>query len=549
MTKQMLDDRAVADTNVETPLAETTDALPLAVRRARQFAHATGMPFLCVDAETGAVVSSTADDVLAALPDEARIRLPELSNPEVFEFASGLMIGAVPTPEVARRRTVALCYAFSRADAQPDEITLAAAERNWPQERLDRWNKAQVTCTPGILRALLQASVKQADHDDRNTELQSEIDQLANELENTYEEISLLHALTQNLQISRSPLDVAQLCLERIHSRLGCEGNAICIEDRHGNTQILVEGSLPFDESGIARLIARYEVNDWTRPFVRNRINGSLLGADYPRLCNMVIVPICEGPRRFGWIVSCNLSQNAEYGTVEASLLNSVATILGTHMRNIELYEQHGELMLSFVRSLVSTLDAKDPYTRGHSERVALIARRIGEHLELPPDDLNDIYLSGLLHDVGKVGVDDRILRKPSSLSADELSEIAQHPMIGYSILQGIKNLKRIIPGVRSHHEKYDGTGYPDGLREEEIPLMARVLSVADSYDAMASDRPYRAGMPLEEIENTFHRGAGQQWDRKIIDSYFAVREDIQAICDDYSPTDRDIFNEGRCEA
>ena len=260
---------------------------------------------------------------------------------------------------------------------------------------------------------------------------------------------------------------------------------------------------------------------------MKNRIEGTLLGADFPGLKSLLMVPIAEGSHRSGWILSCNLEDDKQYGTVEASLLNSVATILGTHMRNIYLYQQHHELMLSFVRSLVSTLDAKDPYTRGHSERVALIARRLGDELHLPEEDLHDIYLSGLLHDIGKIGVDDRILQKPGKLSDDEFRKIQEHPMIGYSILRGLKNLQKILPGVRSHHENYNGKGYPDGLKGEEIPLMARILAVADAYDAMGSDRPYRSGMDVEQVEQIFRRGAGQQWDARIIEAYFAVRDDI----------------------
>ena len=182
--------------------------------------------------------------------------------------------------------------------------------------------------------------------------------------------------------------------------------------------------------------------------------------------------------------------------------MNSIATILGTNLRNIELYQQHNDLLLSFVRSLVSTLDAKDPYTRGHSERVALVAKRLGKELGLPEEDLRDIYLSGLLHDIGKIGVDDRILRKPGRLTTEEFHEIQEHPIIGFDIVKKFNNLHRVLPGVRNHHENYNGTGYPDGLQGEDIPLMARILAVADSYDAMGSDRPYRGSLSLETIEN-----------------------------------------------
>jgi hypothetical protein len=333
-----------------------------------------------------------------------------------------------------------------------------------------------------------------------------------------------------------------------MHFLIKSSGNMVWIHEKNSSPHFLVRGELPIDEVALARLIARFEDHDWSRPIVKNRIDGTLLGADFPGLRNLVMVPIAEGCNRSGWILSCNMLDGREFGTVEASLLNSVATILGTHVRNIELYEQHNELLLSFVRSLVSTLDAKDPYTRGHSERVALIARRLGEEFSLPEEDLHDIYLSGLLHDIGKIGVDDRILQNPGRLSPEEFEKIQRHPMIGYSILQGLRNLCKVLPGVRGHHEMYNGGGYPDGLGGDSIPLMARILAVADSYDAMGSDRPYRDGMPLDRIEEIFKSGAGQQWDPKVIDAYFSVRNDVRRICEEYSPASGNLLAESQDE-
>jgi len=162
----------------------------------------------------------------------------------------------------------------------------------------------------------------------------------------------------------------------------------------------------------MARLIARFDAHDWPRPLIRNHVAATLLGADFAGLKNIALVPIADRSKRFGWLCSSNMQNGEDFGTVQTSLLSSVASILGTHQRNLELFRQHEDLLLSFVRSLVSTLDAKDAYTRGHSERVALISRRLGIELGLPEDDLRDIYLSGLLHDLGKIGVDDQILRK-----------------------------------------------------------------------------------------------------------------------------------------
>ncbi|HEX6985739.1 MAG TPA: HD-GYP domain-containing protein, partial [Planctomycetaceae bacterium] len=248
-------------------------------------------------------------------------------------------------------------------------------------------------------------------------------------------------------------------------------------------------------------------------------------------LTNLVAVPVREGRHRFGWIVSVNMADGKEFGTVEANLLNTVATILGTHVRNIDLLREQNDLLVGFVRSLVSTLDAKDPYTRGHSERVALIARRIGKEMRLPEEELKTIHLAGLLHDIGKIGVDDRILRKDGPLTDEEFDQVKKHPMIGYNILSGLKNLRHVLPGVRHHHENFDGSGYPDRLAGEDIPMLARVLAVADGYDAMGSDRPYRKGMPAERIDDVFRRGADRQWDPRVLDAYFRCRDDVRLLC------------------
>ncbi len=520
-----------------------------AVARMHRYADISGLPMLCVDASTGVVVGKSHADLIPCLTCEILRQLSEVTDVRIVETTSGLMYYLMPLPETDRRRSVAVGYLVQKSDQLPSELVLAAAEEGWSQERLEEWVAAREVVGTGHLRTLLELTVARANTEQREDFLQREIEETSDQLEQTYEEISLLHSLTRNLQISRSPVELAELCLSRLQPLIRSEGLVIWLEDKQSRSHFLVQGEIPFNKVGMRRLVGRFEDHVWSRPLVKNRIQGTLLGADFPGMNSMLMVPIAEGAHRSGWILSCNLEDDKQYGTVEASLLNSVATILGTHMRNIYLYQQHHELMLSFVRSLVSTLDAKDPYTRGHSERVALIARRLGAELHLPEEDLHDIYLSGLLHDIGKIGVDDRILQKPGKLSQSEFQQIQQHPMIGYQILRGLKNLQKILPGVRSHHENYNGKGYPDGLKGEDIPLMARILAVADAYDAMGSDRPYRPGMDLEQVEEIFRRGAGGQWDTRIIDAYFAVRDDVKQICSDYSPCDGNLLSVGASQA
>ena len=141
------------------------------------------------------------------------------------------------------------------------------------------------------------------------------------------------------------------------------------------------------------------------------------------------------------------------------------------------------------------------------------------------------MYLAGLLHDIGKIGIRDDVLTKRGPLTDDELKHIQQHPIIGHRILADLHAMAHLLPGVLNHHERYDGHGYPEGLKGDSIPLLARILAVADSFDAMNTLRPYRAAMPLERIDQILREGAGIQWDPLVIDAYFRCRDRLVAIC------------------
>lgn len=498
----------------------------------QEFSDTTGLPCVLIDREFGRILAQSHPDLLPYVPPKMLSRRAEWSI-EVDVISEELTTFAVPLPSQAGLAIVG--YVLAARTARPAELQLAAVEAHRTEQELDQWLVSVPVCDTKVLRRLLECAFKQLKQQSLETELQLELESLSQQIDYTYEEISLLHRLTQNLQLSRPSEELAELCVRGLYPLIECAGVGICIENPDHSMRFLSQGRLPFDQMGFARLLARFDQHNWSKPLVKNKLQHTLLGEDFPGLKNVVIVPIGDPQHRRGWIVATNLRGGREFGTVEANLISSIATILGTHIRNVELYDEHDELLVGFVRSLVSTLDAKDPYTRGHSERVALLARRLGQQIGLETSDLDDIYLSGLLHDIGKVGVDDRILAKPGQLTEDEFRQIQQHPMIGYQILCQLRNLAHILPGVRHHHEAFNGKGYPDKLKGDGIPLMARIIAVADSYDAMVSDRPYRKGMPIDRLEEIFRRGAGEQWDPRVIDAYFQSREDFQQLCDSYS--------------
>ena len=182
--------------------------------------------------------------------------------------------------------------------------------------------------------------------------------------------------------------------------------------------------------------------------------------------------------------------------------------------------QSYEELTLETLSSLAEVVDAKDHYTKGHSFRVAAYAKALAEKLGLSAGECEKIYFAGLIHDVGKIGISETILRKPGKLSDDEFEVIKSHPSLGSNILKGIKHYKVFEEVARSHHERYDGNGYPDKLKGEEIPFAARIVAVCDSFDAMTSDRSYRKALPDSSALNELLTYRGKQWDPKIIDAF-----------------------------
>ncbi|HLV80373.1 MAG TPA: HD domain-containing phosphohydrolase, partial [Chthonomonadaceae bacterium] len=189
-------------------------------------------------------------------------------------------------------------------------------------------------------------------------------------------------------------------------------------------------------------------------------------------------------------------------------------------------YQLHAFLKdgsLATIQALAAAVDAKDPYTQGHSRRVAEYAAELARYVGLPKGEADLVYITGTLHDVGKIGVPDAVLQKPGRLTAEERAIIETHPVLGEIIVRKAPQLATTLPGVRHHHERWDGTGYPDRLAGKAIPYLARILALADTFDAMTSDRPYRAGMPRERALEEIARSAGTQFDPDLARAFVAM--------------------------
>lgn len=210
---------------------------------------------------------------------------------------------------------------------------------------------------------------------------------------------------------------------------------------------------------------------------------------------------------------------------------------------NIELKDTYSKLEKAYMESIETlryTVEAKDTYTRGHSDRVSAYSVLIGEKLGLDPKDINTLRIGGLFHDIGKIGVPDSILLKESKLTDDEYSEIKNHPAIGAHILSNATIFQDVIPIVKHHHERYDGNGYPGKLKGEDIPYLARIAAVADAFDAMTSKRTYRNSLPIEIVKQEIEKNKGTQFDPNLADIFLSILnneyEKIQEIQAKFNP-------------
>jgi len=181
--------------------------------------------------------------------------------------------------------------------------------------------------------------------------------------------------------------------------------------------------------------------------------------------------------------------------------------------------EENRELFIGSIRMLAAAIDEKDPYTRGHSGRVAKYSVLIGQELGLSTEELDRLRISALLHDVGKIGVDDRVLKKPGALTPEEFDLMKQHPTKGANIMRPVAQLKEMLPGIELHHEQVDGAGYPRGLQGNQIPLMARIIAVADTLDAVTTNRPYQSAMDLDYALTRIRQLSGTKFDSTVVDA------------------------------
>jgi putative nucleotidyltransferase with HDIG domain len=284
---------------------------------------------------------------------------------------------------------------------------------------------------------------------------------------------------------------------------------------------------LQADEKGLRNSMSEWVVREG-RPLIFNPTRGleeervdAVTGA-LAALC----VPLVSNEGTVGSITVGSHDPSFRFNSDDVRLLSTIANHVTIAIGNIELYSNLQEAYLSTVRSLAAAVDAKDPFTRGHSDGVAKYAVMIAKEMDLSYEQQTAIEVAAYLHDIGKIGIKEEILLKPGVLTDAEMAQMRHHPLIGANILRPVGFPWPITPVVRHHHERWDGDGYPAGLRGEETPLLARILTVADAFEAMIADRPYRIGLTIPEAVTELQRCSGTQFDSKIVDVFIKTTED-----------------------
>jgi putative nucleotidyltransferase with HDIG domain len=364
---------------------------------------------------------------------------------------------------------------------------------------------------PGIARCL-----------ENLLKLEGDIEDLSSEVVHGYEELSLISALSARLG---SEMDVDTLCrlvVEEADRILTARTIFIMLLDTEKN-DLATRFSLGRDRSAAGDFRAAVSSGLFGHVFGQGApVTVCDITAD-PRISlpwsakSILCVPLIADAKPLGMLIATDKLSGEEFWSPELKLMGIFASEVASSLRKAYLYEVINKLFLSTVEALATAIDAKDPCTYGHSRRVARVSVAICAELGMAKERIRNVELASFLHDIGKIGTPESILQKPGSLLPEEYEKIKEHPAKGAEILSTIAEFREIVTWIRHHHEWYDGKGYPDRIAAEEIPLEARVITIADAFDAMTTDRPYRKGMPPDTVLKIMEQFASVQFDPAVL--------------------------------
>jgi HD-GYP domain-containing protein (c-di-GMP phosphodiesterase class II) len=362
-------------------------------------------------------------------------------------------------------------------------------------------------------------------------EYQDAVRGFTTELTQSYETIDLLYALGRSMHDLPHPEKFLHLACERLFETLPFQWMAVRLapEDHVPGAmaeKLAVRGKAPASESTLAIALRELATQspDGGGNFLTGPEHRSLGIATESR---MLVQPIAR-PTRSGELTGMIIcgdktGDDPQVSSYDMQLMEAAAAFTGAFLENSRLYREQQALFMGSLKALTSAIDAKDRYTCGHSERVALLASRLAQALGLDGSQAERVHICGLVHDVGKIGVPESVLMKPGKLTDEEFAIVKLHPEIGHRIIRGIPIMDDILGGVLHHHERWDGRGYPHGIAREEIPLFARLIGLADTFDAMSSTRSYRGAVPRAKVLEEIAGNAGTQFDPELTQLFLTL--------------------------
>ena len=470
-------------------------------------------------AERGAVALFLGTRVVAQAVSRAAAAWGRTDQPAVCEVFPGAW--GIPIPESRRqeRTSVTLALAMSEGALSGPFFEKACAEATLQPEAIRRLllRKAKFDrASAEGLRDLMMWMGQDLLHVE---ESDYTIAGFTRQLSDSFETIDVLYAMGRSMSDLSHPVEFVESMCGRVQQTLsfGWVGvwfapGAHLPETLRGRTFSRGPAAMT---SGIEREVARMLPmgSDGSGAVVLSEIDGEAIAGSGQVLMH----PVFRGGKAVGAVMAGDkFGDDPQVSSYDIQLVEAAAGYVGAFIENAGLYADQRALFLGTLDALTSSIDAKDRYTCGHSHRVAHLSWKLALAAGLSPEQAERVRIAGLVHDVGKIGVPEVVLTKAGKLTAEEFDAIKKHPEIGHRILRDIPLMEDVLPGVLHHHERWDGRGYPHGLKGQEIAPMARMIALADTFDAMSSTRSYRAAMTRAQVLAEVHKCSGSQFDPEL---------------------------------
>ena len=508
-----------------------------------------------------------------ALADAARTAMAEhqpaeaeaeITTDQPAEGPWGSNLGMIHALVRVRRRCVGVVMGVFATVREPDDVVASLCEVNGiDSAQMTAFLREQQIVPGEVVRSLsglLSLTVEQAHENDT---FGGEISVLTSNLENTYEELHLIYEISRHMSIPQDPVKMLECVGRELLEVSRAAGIAFLLNAKTCSTEspdVSPEDGQPCEGAGHDEGAVAVGHRDTPILMLPDRAvqvgPGAPLAEDLLRLADcacvqaepgrdyvllnkagqrpdlqwasawlkhLVALPLFEDDKRLGLILAINCVDEQDFTSVDIQLLRAVADRVTAALENQHLYNDLTHLLMGLVHALVNSVDAKDTYTFGHSERVAYFSRALAQELGMSEGQCERVYLAGLLHDVGKIGVPDATLCKPGKLTDEEFEALKKHPEIGANILSHIIQIRDLLPGVLYHHERMDGRGYPHKLPARRIPLLGRIICLADSFDAMTTNRTYRAALPVSLAIAEIRRCSGNQFDPRLAEKFLHI--------------------------